>query len=98
VFHPRPRKPQASLEERAVRWIIHHQDMTYEKTAALFGVTVNNIRSRIEYRYGSLSAARYYGLADEGGQITDRTCLVCRTTKDMSKSQYICDTCKKESL
>ena len=93
-----PRKPRGSPEERAVRWIIQHQDMTYEQVAALFDVTVNNIRSRIEYRYGSLSAARHYGLADEGGRLVDRTCLSCRSTQNMDRNQYICDKCKKESL
>jgi len=57
---PRPRLGPDAMEERAVNWIIQNADMSYPKTAALFGVSANAIRSRIEYRYGSLEMARHY--------------------------------------
>lgn len=61
---PKARLPETSMEERAVRWIMQNHDMSYPQVAALFGVSANSIRSRIEYRYGSLATARHYAMTE----------------------------------
>jgi hypothetical protein len=98
MFLPRPRKPEGALEERAVRWAIRNPDMTYVQVAALFGVTANNIRARIEYRYGSRELATHYAFEDEPPNTADKRCLVCWKPDTVEQGTYICQTCKEDSL
>lgn len=95
---PTPRKPPDSLEERAVRWIIRNPDFSYSQTAALFGVTVNNIRSRIEHRYGTLAEARHYAFQEDPPRVTERLCLTCQKPMTADKTTYICQKCKEAML
>ena len=92
---PIPRLSDSAPEERAVRWLIANEQATYAQAARRYNVSYNAIRSRIEYRYGSIWMARE--CADEDPTIVEeqRRCIVCRQTQLMTQSQYICRRCRR---
>ena len=93
MWLPRPKYP-SSTEERAVSWIVSNHDMSYAQVAALFGVSVNSIRSRIEYRYGSLTEARQ-ATQHPPETKTTRRCIICKKEHDMDRNQYVCQPCRR---
>jgi hypothetical protein len=76
-----------------VRWIIAHEAASYPEASRKFCVSVNSIRSRIEYRYGSLIMARETAGTDKDPQRVTRRCIICRTEQPMDTRQYICTKC-----
>lgn len=92
-WRPVPRLPPSAPVERAVRWIIAEETASYTEASKRFHVSVNSIRSRIEYRYGSLVMARETACTDEDPQKVTRRCIICRTEQRMDTRQYICGQC-----
>lgn len=93
VWRPVPRLPPSSSVERAVRWLISTRDATYTSTARRFSVSVNSLRARIEYRFGSLEMARETGGDEIENRIVWRRCIMCRKPGEMDLSQHICGGC-----
>lgn len=92
-WRPVPRLPPSSPVERAVRWLILTRDASYPTAAARFDVSVNSIRARIEYRFGSLELARDTCGAEAESRIVWRRCIMCRQPGEMDLAQHICRGC-----
>lgn len=90
---PSPRLPWSSTVEQAVRWLIQTPGVTYSQAARRYQVTVNNLRARVEYRYGSLALAREVGADEEDTPLVLRRCIVCRRHEEMEEFQRICNAC-----
>lgn len=95
VWRPSPRLPPTSPIERAVRYVIATEGATYREVAERFGVSRNSIRSRVEYRYGSLEIARTTWEEIEETRTT-RRCIICRGTFEMEPRQHVCNSCRKD--
>lgn len=89
---PTKRRNKANAE-RAVEYVIIHQGCTYRKAALLFGVSVNQIRRRIQYRYGSLTEARLH--ADTHVKMWERPCMTCGSTDRRPYGTFRCEPCKQ---
>lgn len=75
---PIPNHPADIPEERAVRWLITNTQATYPAAAAMHGVSIESIRSRIEYRYGSIGYARELFRTEADILAELHRCVVCR--------------------
>lgn len=82
--------------EQAIEWLVKNQMATYGQAARRFNVTHNNIRSRVEYRHGSLTQARMDKLTPPCTTRT-RRCIICKEEHKMEKHQYICKACAKRA-
>lgn len=95
---PQKNKNKAKAEA-AVSHILAHNNSTYRQVAAMYGVTIHQIRARINNRYQSLARGRVIErqkLSDNMRSKWNRPCMVCKQPKERDFGQYICDTCKAE--
>jgi len=92
---PVARLPDNAPEERAVRWLIATKGATYAEAARRYGVSFNSVRSRVEYRYGSIMLAREMAEVDPEITKEHRRCIICRDPQDMERFQYICPSCRR---
>ena len=89
-----PRLPPDSREEKAVRFLIADHTATYRQAAERFSVSINSVRSRVEYRFGSLEMARTFA-AEEFQHLKDqKRCAVCRTPQPLDRQSYVCRACR----
>lgn len=92
---PSPRLPWNAPVEQAVRWLISTPGVSYDEAARRYQVTINNLRSRVEYRYGSLKVARQIGVEEDRKALTLRRCIVCKRQEEMTEFQRICKSCSR---
>lgn len=92
IHLPTARRKKAAAE-RAVEYVIVNQGVTYRQAAAIFGVSVNQIRRRIQYRYGSLTEARLH--SDTRIRLWDRPCMTCGSKDLRPYGTFRCDQCKQ---
>lgn len=88
------RKAKVTIE-RAVAFIIANPCATYPQVAQQFNVSVNQIRGRINHRFGSLEAARSFG--DARIRLWDRPCISCGDTDPRPHGIFRCDTCRAKA-
>jgi hypothetical protein len=88
------RKAKVTIE-RAVAYIIAHPNATYASVSAQFHVSINQLRARINYRFGSLNNARTFG--DARIRLWDRPCIACGNTDPRPHGLYRCETCRIEA-
>lgn len=94
----RLKRESAQAAEQAVNYIIHNPKESYSMVARKFGVKPGAIRSRIEYRFGTLMEARSINrvVVDDKPRraIKRRKCMVCKKPADLEENKFICDPCK----
>ena len=78
----------------AIEYLVSHHGVTYRQAAARFGVSVNELRARINYRHGSLAGARLH--KDFRQKNWTRPCIICASVEPRPVGQYRCDTCRGE--
>lgn len=92
------RDPRARIEA-AVLWLIRSPGASYRRASELHpGVTVDQLRSRINNRYGSLSAAQDSRGAHRPPAKWNRPCMRCRNTDKRPRGQYLCNRCNSADL
>ena len=85
------RRQNKNNAQAATEYIIQTPSATYRSAAKKFCVSVNSIRARINYRYGSLMEARLH--ADTMVKTWSRPCMSCGTTERRFYGQFRCDDC-----
>lgn len=88
------RKAKVTIE-RAVAFIIANPHTTYPQVALQFGVSVNQLRARVNYRHGSLEAARTAG--DHRVRLWDRPCISCGDTDPRPHGIFRCEKCRAKA-
>ena len=101
MLHLTPPPPAYLRAEEAVEFIIKDATVTYPAAAERYGVTVNEIRARINYRWGSLRDARDLEGAYPAGQPAFmarwcRPCICCGSTELRPRGRYLCNSCTIE--
>lgn len=91
---PAIRERADSAVEKAVRYIINDTTATYAQSAQKFGCSVNGIRSRIEYRYGSLEMARDAAQEERDFLNSNHRCNVCMTPQHIDPGHHACRACR----
>jgi hypothetical protein len=94
IDHRQKRKAKVRIE-RAVAYIIANPRATYSAVSIQFGVSVNSLRARINYRFGSLDEARSFG--DARTRLWDRPCICCGDTDPRPHGLYRCQSCRAKA-
>lgn len=82
--------------EMAIDWLVEHPHGTYAKASSLFDIPVNSIRSRVQYKFGTLAECRSERGVGKVSPQRKRRCLCCRVEKEMEKNIYLCDPCREK--